>query len=120
MSKYVSVFLLPVPKKNLTAYVKLARASGKLFCEHGALGYSEYLSSDSGPYGALVLSGRLKPRKGEVLIYSTIEFKSEKHRDQVTKKAMGDPRFEKLMPKPPLWDYRRMGFGGFKLLVDVK
>lgn len=119
MAKYVEVYLLPIPAKNLKAYVKLARVMGRLFLKHGALAYREYNSSDHGTFGPLLLAGRLNPRKGEILIYGAVEYRSEKHRDQVAKKAMSDPKFMKSMPNPPLFDFKRMGFGGFKQLVDL-
>lgn len=46
MSKYVDVYLLPIPEKNMPAYKKLATAAGKLFIKHGALKYREYIASD--------------------------------------------------------------------------
>ena len=35
---YVDGFVLPVPKKNLNAYWKMARLAGKVWKDHGALG----------------------------------------------------------------------------------
>jgi uncharacterized protein YbaA (DUF1428 family) len=119
MEKYVEVYLVPVPKKNLKKYVTTARSYARLFKLHGALSYAEYISSDKGVHGPLLLSGRLKPKAGEVLIYSEIGYRSETHRNQVIKKAMADPKFAKLMPNPPLFKYSRMGFGGFKRLIKA-
>ena len=34
---YVDGFIVAVPKKNLAAYVRMARRSGKVGREHGAL-----------------------------------------------------------------------------------
>ncbi|MBM4169734.1 MAG: DUF1428 domain-containing protein [Ignavibacteria bacterium] len=38
---YVDGFVLPVPKKNLKAYRRMARQAEKLWCRHGALEYKE-------------------------------------------------------------------------------
>ena len=119
MAKYDEMYLLPIPKKNLTAYVKMAKITSKLFMNHGALSYAEYESSDHGKNGPLLLSGRLKPKAGEMLICSTIGYRSEKHRDQVVARVMKDPKFAKLMESPPLFKYARMGFGGFKRLLNA-
>ena len=43
---YVDGFLLPLPKKNIAAYKKLARAASKLWREHGALEYRECIAED--------------------------------------------------------------------------
>ncbi len=49
MARYVDGFVLPVPKKNLGDYRKLARKSGKVWREHGALEYVECVADDVRP-----------------------------------------------------------------------
>jgi len=44
--KYVDGFLLPVPKKNLPAYRRMALAAGKIWREHGALEFRECAGDD--------------------------------------------------------------------------
>ena len=39
--KYVDGYVLPVPKKNLQAYRRMAQKAGKVWREHGALEYRE-------------------------------------------------------------------------------
>ncbi len=46
---YVDGFVLPVPKKNLDAYRKLARKAGKLWKEYGAIEYIECVADDVQP-----------------------------------------------------------------------
>lgn len=46
---YVDGFVVPVPKKNLDAYRKLARKAGKVWKEHGALAYVECVGDDVPP-----------------------------------------------------------------------
>ena len=41
MGKYVDAFVIPVPKRKLDEYRKLARKAGKIWKEHGALSYTE-------------------------------------------------------------------------------
>ena len=43
---YVDGFIVAVPKKNLAAYVHLAKRSGKVWREHGALDYREWVADD--------------------------------------------------------------------------
>ena len=38
---YVDGFVVPVPKKKLEAYRRLARLAGKVWRDHGALDYKE-------------------------------------------------------------------------------
>ena len=44
--KYVDGFVLPVPKKNLQAYVRMAQKAGKIWREFGALDYKECVGDD--------------------------------------------------------------------------
>lgn len=47
---YVDGFVVPVPKRKLNAYLKLARLARKVWKEHGALEYREAVADDV-PYG---------------------------------------------------------------------
>jgi uncharacterized protein YbaA (DUF1428 family) len=44
--RYVDGYVLPVPKKNLTVYRRIALKAGKLWREHGALDYKECVGDD--------------------------------------------------------------------------
>ena len=44
--RYVDGFVLPVPKKNLQAYRRMAQKAGKVWREHGALEYRECVGDD--------------------------------------------------------------------------
>ena len=44
--QYVDGFVLPVPKKNLQAYRRIAQKAGKIWREHGALDYRECVADD--------------------------------------------------------------------------
>ena len=119
MSKYADVYLLPIPAKNIGAYRKLASAAGKLFIKHGALRYREYVVSDLNAEDAVPFPKRIKLKDGETLVYASVEFKSESHRNKVMKSLCHDPAMDLLMPPKPLFDYKRMVYGGFKILVDL-
>ena len=43
---YVDGFLLPIPKRNLPAYRRMAKKAGKIWREHGALEYRECVGDD--------------------------------------------------------------------------
>ena len=120
MSKYADVYLVPIPEENIPAYKKLATAAGKLFMKHGALKYREYVASDLNVEEVVPFPKRIKLKPGETLVYAAVEFKSEAHRNKVMKAIMSDPAMSSMMEgqKPP-FDYRRMVYGGFKVLVDL-
>jgi uncharacterized protein YbaA (DUF1428 family) len=117
---YVDGFLLAVPKKNLTAYRSLARRFATLAKEHGALSVVESVADDVKPGKLTSFPQSVKLKKGEVVVFSWITFKSRAHRDRVNMKIMKDPRMGTMMQsgKPP-FDAKRMIFGGFKAIVQA-
>jgi uncharacterized protein YbaA (DUF1428 family) len=118
--RYVDGFLLPVPEKNLKDYRTMAQKAGKIWKEHGALEYLEAVGDDLEVKFGLPFTKLIKPKPGEVVIFSFIVFKSRAHRDQVNAKVMSDPRLNKMMEKGPMpFDVKRMAYGGFKGLVDL-
>jgi uncharacterized protein YbaA (DUF1428 family) len=117
--KYVDGYVLPVPKKNLTAYRRLARKAGKVWREHGALEFRECVGDDLKTKMAASFPAAIKLKPGEAVVFSWIIFKSRAHRDSVNAKVMKDPRLAKMMNlKKPPFDSKRMVYGGFKTMVD--
>ena len=117
---YVDGFVVPVPKKNLPAYRRLARKAGKIWREFGALDYKEWIGDDV-PIGKLTSFPRsVKVKRGETVVFSWIVYKSRADRDRINAKVMKDPRLADMMdPKKMPFDGKRLIYGGFKLLVDV-
>jgi uncharacterized protein YbaA (DUF1428 family) len=116
---YVDGFIVPVPKKQLTAYRSMARKAGKVWREHGALEYRESVADDVsvGKLTSFPRSVKLKP--AETVVFAYIVFKSRKDRDRVNARVMKDPRLTEMMdPKAMPFDAKRMIFGGFKALVE--
>ena len=117
---YVDGFIVPVPKKNLAAYKRLARKAGKIWMEYGALDYRECVADDvkPGKFTSFPQSVKLKP--GEVVVFSWIEYTSRAQRDRVNAKVMSDPRLQGMMAgKDMPFDGKRMIYGGFKSLVTL-
>jgi uncharacterized protein YbaA (DUF1428 family) len=118
--KYVDGFVVPVPKKNLEAYRRMAKTAGKVWRDHGALEFREYVAEDVmvGKRTSFPRSVKLKP--GETVVFSFIAYKSRAHRDRVNAKVMKDPRLAKMMnPKAMPFDGKRMIYGGFEFMVGA-
>jgi uncharacterized protein YbaA (DUF1428 family) len=115
---YVDGFVLPVPKKNIAAYRKLAQMAGKIWREHGALDYKECVGDDLNVKFGMPFPRLAKTKKGETVVFAFIVYKSRVHRDKVNAKVMKDKRL-KCDPKDMPFDCKRMCWGGFKTLVDV-
>jgi uncharacterized protein YbaA (DUF1428 family) len=117
--RYVDGFVLPVPKKNLPAYARIARQAGKIWREHGALEFRECVGDDLAVKMGVVFPRMVKARPGETVVFSWIAFRSKAHRDRVNARVMKDPRLAKMMdPKAMPFDVKRMVYGGFRVLVD--
>lgn len=117
---YVDGFLVPVPKAKIAEYRKMARKSGKIWIEHGALFFTECLEDDVkvGKWTSFPQAVKRKP--DEVVLFSWIVYKSRKDRDRVNAKVMSDPRLAKMMSgKTAPFDGKRMIFGGFKPIVEL-
>jgi uncharacterized protein YbaA (DUF1428 family) len=115
---YVDAVVVPVPKKKLSAYRSMAKKSGKVWREHGAVEYLECVADDvkPGKHTSFPQSVKLKP--GETVVFAYIVYKSRAQRDRVMKKVFKDKRLADMMdPKKLPFDGKRMFWGGFKPLV---
>lgn len=125
MAKYVDGYVLVVKEKDLPAYKKMAKLGAKVWKKYGALDYKECVSEDIRPkmMGVTPLFPKMTNlKRGEVVIFSFIVFKSRKHRDQVNAKVMQDQQMgaDVWKDKPMPFDMQRMAYGGFEVLVEGK
>jgi uncharacterized protein YbaA (DUF1428 family) len=121
MSKYVDGFVLPIPSKNMKAYIKVASLACKVWMEHGALDYVECAADDVKVGKLTSFPQSVKLKKNEVAVFSYITYKSRKHRDQVNKKVFKDARMTTMMENcSKIFDAKRMIYGGFKAVVEAK
>ena len=112
---YVDGFVVPVPKKNVEAYKKMARTAGKVWMDHGALAYREAMADDVKPGKWTSFPQSVKLKAGETVAVGWITYKSRAQRDRVNAKAMKDKRLAAIMdPKALPFDGKRMFMGGFK------
>ena len=117
---YVDGFIVAVPKKKLAAYRRMAAKAGKVWREHGALDYHEWVADDVkvGKLTSFPRSVKLKP--GETVVFSWITYKSRAQRDRTNAEVMADARLKSMMdPKSMPFDAKRMIYGGFKSLVKA-
>ena len=113
---YVDGFVIPVPKKNLKTYVKMARLGKKMWMKHGALDYKECVGDDLKTKWGTPFSRIMKLKPGETVVFSYIVFKSRAHRDRVNARVMKDMAAIGA-PKDMPFEVKRMVYGGFKALV---
>jgi uncharacterized protein YbaA (DUF1428 family) len=116
---YVDGFVLPVPRRQVANYRRIARRAGKLWREHGALEYRECVGDDLKVTFGVAFPRIARAKAGETVCFSWITYKSRAHRDRVNARVMKDPRMQKLVNTPMPFDLKRMAYGGFKVLVDL-
>jgi uncharacterized protein YbaA (DUF1428 family) len=121
MARYVDGFVIPVPKKNVAAYRRMAAKAGRIWREHGALEYLECVGDDLNVKFCKPFPRGIRSKPGETVFFSYIVYKSRAHRDKVNAKVMADPRLKPSMESGQgmPFDVRRMLYGGFSAIVDV-
>jgi uncharacterized protein YbaA (DUF1428 family) len=117
---YVDGFLVPVPKKKVADYRRMAAKAGKIWREHGALEFRECIADDVKWGKRTSFPRSVKQKNGETVFFSYIVYKSRAARDRINAKVMKDKRLAKMMdPKAMPFDANRMIWGGFKTVVDL-
>jgi uncharacterized protein YbaA (DUF1428 family) len=120
MAPYIDGFVIPLPKKNVNAYRRMAQKAGRVWRDHGALEFRECVGDDVNIKMGLPFPRGIKTRPGETVLFSYIVYKSRAHRDRVNARVMKDPRLANMMdPKAMPFDVKRMMYGGFKTIVEA-
>ena len=116
---YVDGFLLPVPRRKLAHYRRLAATAWKVWISHGALEYRECVGDDAKSKFAEPMRKGVRLKTGETLVFSWIVYKSRRDRDRINKAVMNDPRILKMVDESKgVFDMKRMGMAGFKVFVE--
>lgn len=116
---YIDGRVIPVPKKNLAAYKRMARKAGAIWREYGALEYHECVADDVKPGKHTSFPQAVKLKPGEVVVFSWIVYKSRAERDRINAKVMSDPRLAGMDLKKMPFDGKRLFWGGFKSIIEL-
>ncbi|TQV84355.1 DUF1428 domain-containing protein [Aliikangiella coralliicola] len=122
MTHYIDGFVLPVPSDQLQTYRDVVEKVAKIWKEHGALDYSEYVCDNSNLEGTRSFFDAASSKEDEVVIFGWVAFESREARDLVNKRVAADPRMVDLInpltsSSRPIFDAERMVYGGFRSLV---
>jgi len=122
MAHYIDGFVLPVPRDRVYEYKRVAEAVAGIWKEHGALDYMEYVGDDMNREGTRSFIDLVAATEDETIIFGWVIFDSREARDLTNEKVATDPRMADLIAplikKPtPVFDAKRMAYGGFQLLV---
>lgn len=119
---YIDGFVIAVPTDRKQAFIDHARHFDTLFLELGAIRVVE-CRGDNVPDGKLTDFRRaVQATADETVAFSWVEWPDKATRDAAMKKMVEDPRMDPATPgNPPMpFDGRRMIFGGFAPVVDVR
>ncbi len=114
--RYVDGYVIPVPKKKVKAYVRMAKMGYRMWRKYGALDYKECVADDLKNQWGTSFTKNLKLKPGETAVFSYIVFKSRAHRDHVNAKVMKEMEKMGIPPEMP-FNVKRMVYGGFKVAV---
>jgi uncharacterized protein YbaA (DUF1428 family) len=118
MGRYVDGFVIPLAKDRIDDYRRLAEMAAPIWKEFGALDYWECIGDDLEAKELVSFLQLAKAGPDETVVFAWVVFESKEHRDRANEKIMSDPRLAQMMdPANPIFDYRRMAYGGFKELV---
>lgn len=122
MAHYVDGFVIPIKKKNVKNYKKMASIGCKVWMDHGALDYYETVFEEDGMHVSIPFAKLCKLKPGESVVFAFIIYKSKAHRNAVNKKVMKDPRMspEQFQDMEMPFDMKRFTAGGFSTLVRAK
>jgi uncharacterized protein YbaA (DUF1428 family) len=119
MGRYVDGFVVPVPKRSVEAYRRMAADAGKIWREYGALQYVEAVADDVKPGEVTSFPQAVKLEPDETVVFAWIVYESREHRDRVNEQVMKDPRMTGMDPASMPFDGKRMFWGGFEVLVEA-
>jgi uncharacterized protein YbaA (DUF1428 family) len=117
MARYVDGFVIPIQKRKVKAYLRMAKLGAKLWKEYGALEYYECVGDDLKAKWGMPFTRLAKLKRGETVVFSYIVYKSRKHRDRVNAKVMKDQRVNAPEMQKMPFDMKRFAYGGFKTLI---
>jgi uncharacterized protein YbaA (DUF1428 family) len=115
---YVDGYILPIPKRSVRAYKRMAEIGRKMSTKHGALDYKECAGDDLAPKWGTPFTKLMKLKPGETVVFAYIVFKSRAHRDRVNAKVMKEMNAMGGPPQDMPFDMKRMVVGGFKTIVE--
>ncbi|MFN8391414.1 MAG: DUF1428 domain-containing protein [Bdellovibrionota bacterium] len=116
---YVDGFVIPIAKKQVASYRRIAKAAGKVWMDHGAIQYYECVGDDMGTPMGVPFPKLTKLKKTDTVIFSWIVYRSKAHRDKVNAAVMNDKWMSKMLTMKMPFDVKRMSYAGFKTIVEL-
>ena len=118
MANYIDGFVLPISRDCLDEYKRLVEEVAKIWKEHGALEYREYVGDDLKMEGTRSFTDLVAATEGDTIVFGWVEFESREARDLANEKVAADPRVADIVNSSKSgFDAERMAYGGFQSFV---
>ncbi len=123
MANYIDGFVFPIPRTHLDEYKKVATLVAEIWKEYGATAYFEFVGDDLTLEGTRSFIETVQVKEDEEIVFGWVVFPSKEIRDLANNKVPSDPRMKELVapltdPKKLIFNARRVGYGGFKSLIE--
>ena len=117
---YIDGFVIAAPTANRQAFIDHARRMDEIFLEFGALRVMEAWGDDV-PDGKLTDFKRaVRAKDDETVVFSWVEWPDKATRDAAMESFRNDPRMSPATSEAPPFDGKRMIFGGFVPVLELK
>lgn len=120
---YIDGFVIACPEANKDKFIEHARTADAMFIEMGALRITECWGDDVPAGKTTDFRMAVKAQDDEAVLFSWVEWPDKATRDAAMAKMMDpantDPRMDPAKNPMP-FDGKRMIFGGFVPVVDLK
>ncbi len=114
---YIDGFIIPVSTSNQDQFIDHAQRIDKLFLELGALRIVECWGDDVPDGKVTDFKRAVQATADETVVFSWVEWPDKATRDAAMKAMESN---ERMMAEPMPFDGKRMVFGGFVPVVDLK
>ncbi len=118
MARYVDGYVIPIKKRKVKDYLRMAKLGARLWKDHGAVAYAECVGDDLAAHFGQGFRKMARLAPGETVIFAWVVFRSRAHRDKVNAAVMKDPRMSgPEMTAAMPFDPKRFAMGGFDVRV---
>src|SRR5438552_495771 len=108
MARYVDGYVIPLPKRKIGDYRRIAELAAEVWRDHGALEYWECVGDDLDVKGQVRFPHLINSTPEETVVFAWVVFKSREHRDEVNAQVMKDSRLAKIDSNAMPFDCKRM------------
>jgi uncharacterized protein YbaA (DUF1428 family) len=118
---FVQLYIYRVPKKNVSAFLRIQKEAAVLYRKYGAIDDETFGASDlDAKYGCIGFPDVFDLRKDEEILFSITRFRDRSHQDKVMAKVNADRRINALYDEvSQLVKINRVVRGEFKLATQL-